>query len=89
MRASNLTSCLALAAAAVAVPLTPRSPPEAPLTEYLFTVTIKSGAPIELGETPAGQRAFQTISGGTFSGPELQGTSGFDHWIDCAWTYED
>lgn len=78
MRASYLASRLALAAAAVAAvagPATRRSAPEAPPTEYLFTVTIKGGAPIELGETPAGQRAFQAISGGTFSGPELQGTS--------------
>lgn len=52
---------------------TPRTAPAAPATQYLFTVAISSAAPIELGDTPAGQRAFQPISGGNFSGPGLQG----------------
>ncbi|CAN8099281.1 unnamed protein product [Discula destructiva] len=58
---------------------TPASPP----TAYLFTVNIKSGAPVKLGETPAGQRSFAPISGGNFSGPGLQGkvAGGLDYGL--------
>lgn len=76
MLASSLLSALAFAAAALASPARNNiTTPTAPATKYLFTVNIASGAPVELGETPAGQRAFQPITGGTFSGPELQGES--------------
>lgn len=78
MLASSLLSFLALAATtAVASPITSGTTPAAPPTEYLFTVNITSSAPTELGETPAGQRAFQPISGGIFSGPRLEGKSDF------------
>lgn len=75
---SSLVSLLALAAGALARPghkghnkndNTPSPPP----TDYLFTVNITSGEVVVLGDTPAGERTFQPIIGGTFSGPKLQG----------------
>lgn len=73
MLASLFLPLLGLAATTLAGPAQLRTAPAAPATRYLFTVTINSAAPIELGDTPAGQRAFQPISGGNFSGPGLQG----------------
>ncbi|KAJ4394761.1 hypothetical protein N0V93_003981 [Gnomoniopsis smithogilvyi] len=92
MLVSSFLSALAFAATALASPVSRNSStPAAPATKYLFTANILSDAPIELGETPAGQRAFQTISGGTFSGPELQGkvVGGLDHGLVDADGYFD
>lgn len=82
-----LSTWLAFATAALARPTgsTPASPP----TEYLFSVSIASGAPVELGDTPAGKRSFQPITGGNFSGPGLQGESSQSHrrFLDEALTH--
>lgn len=76
MLTSFLLPALALAATTLASPASNRtSTPAPPPIKYLFTANIASGAPIELGETPAGQRAFQPITGGTFSGPKISGMS--------------
>jgi hypothetical protein len=47
--------------------------PAAPLLTYAFTVTLKPGAPLELGEVEGGKRRFIPILGGVASGPKLQG----------------
>ena len=64
-------SLLALAAVAIAGPIQP-SPPA--LT-YLFSLNITSGATINIGTTPLGDRVFEPIIGGSFDGPELSGES--------------
>ncbi|KAJ0114557.1 hypothetical protein J7T55_004801 [Diaporthe amygdali] len=63
-------SLLALSAVAIAGPRQP-SPPA--LT-YLFTANITSGPTISLGSTPLGDRVFEPIIGGSFTGPKLSGT---------------
>ena len=63
----NLLSLLALAASAVATPTPP------PLT-FLYSVNLTMPAGTELGHVPYGSRALLPISGGTFSGPKLNGT---------------
>jgi Protein of unknown function (DUF3237) len=46
--------------------------PEPGLTPvYRLTATL--GAPLELGESPQGQRRIVPLTGGTFAGPELRG----------------
>ncbi|KAJ4414722.1 hypothetical protein N0V82_007774 [Gnomoniopsis sp. IMI 355080] len=83
MLASSFFSALVVAATALASPAGNSSEPAAPATKYLFTANIYTGAAIQLGQTPAGQRAFQSISGGTFSGPGMQGTivGGLDYGL--------
>lgn len=73
MLASNLLSLLPLALSAMASPLAAQAAPAFPPASYLFTVNLTSGPPVELGQTPLGQRNFGPISGGTFAGPGLSG----------------
>lgn len=47
--------------------------PIAPALTYAFTVTLKAGAPVELGEVEGAKRRFIPILGGVASGPKLQG----------------
>lgn len=47
--------------------------PAAPVLTYAFTVTLKPGAPVELGEVEGGKRRFIPILGGTVTGQKLQG----------------
>ncbi|KAK1773702.1 hypothetical protein QBC45DRAFT_455288 [Copromyces sp. CBS 386.78] len=62
----HLLSLLALAASAVAAPTPP------PLT-YLYSVNLTMPAGTDLGHVPYRSRALLPISGGTFSGPKLNG----------------
>lgn len=62
----HLLSLLALAATAVAAP-TP------PALTFLYSVNLTMPAGTELGHVPYGSRALLPISGGTFSGPKLNG----------------
>ncbi|KAF3767170.1 hypothetical protein M406DRAFT_69331 [Cryphonectria parasitica EP155] len=67
---------LGLAASALASTrsVVPRSTtPTAPDTEYLFTVNLVVGTSYVLGQTPLGQRVFEPVVGGNFTGP-LHGT---------------
>lgn len=67
-------SLLALAAVAMAGPRQPSSPaPSPPDLTYLFSLNITSGPPINIGTTPLGDRVFEPIVGGSFSGPKLSG----------------
>lgn len=50
----------------------PTNPTKPDLT-YLFTVNITTSAHLPIGTTPFGERQFEPITGGTFSGPRLQG----------------
>lgn len=81
MLASSILSFLALAATAIAGRIHAHPlEPEDPAIKYIFTVNI-TAAPIMLGATPAGQRNFEIVSGGTFSGPELNGEQAGSHHI--------
>lgn len=48
------------------------TPPKPNLT-FLYSVTFTGSAPIDFGSTPLGNLAFTPLSGGTFSGPRLNG----------------
>ncbi|POS79171.1 hypothetical protein DHEL01_v202446 [Diaporthe helianthi] len=63
---------LAVAAAAMAGPR--HGQPPTPALSYLFSLNITSGQPINIGSTPLGDRVFEPIFGGRFSGPKLSGT---------------
>ncbi|KUI55874.1 UPF0311 protein YveG [Cytospora mali] len=58
------------------------SSPSQPDLTYLFSVNITITPAISIGTTPFGERRFQPITGGSFSGPELQGrvASGGADW---------
>jgi hypothetical protein len=42
-------------------------------SRHLFTITMKLPPPLELGDTPAGNRRMFTVSGGNFAGDRLRG----------------
>ncbi|OLO42212.1 hypothetical protein BTR23_03030 [Alkalihalophilus pseudofirmus] len=56
---------------------------EEPKLELLFDLTVKVKAPSFVGTTPVGTRRIIQVSGGSFSGPMLQGEviEGGDDWI--------
>ncbi|KAL1856506.1 hypothetical protein Daus18300_010663 [Diaporthe australafricana] len=68
-----IRSCLSLLALAATAMAGPRQP-NTPALTYLFSANITSGATIPIGSTPWGDRVFEPIVGGTFSGPKLSGT---------------
>ena len=44
-------------------------------TEHLFTMPVEVEMPLQmLGPTPIGERRIAKVTGGSFKGPELQGT---------------
>ena len=45
----------------------------APALEHVFTARVTVATPLELGQTSAGRRRVIPITGGTVSGPRLQG----------------
>ncbi|GHF45591.1 hypothetical protein FHX82_001698 [Amycolatopsis bartoniae] len=45
----------------------------APALEYVATVVVELGAPLDFGETPDGHHRVVPITGGTVDGPELSG----------------
>ena len=64
-----LVTALCLAAlAATALP-----DPKPPSFTYLYSVYLTMPAGVTIGNTPSGSRAILPISGGTFSGPRLNG----------------
>lgn len=89
-----IRSCLSLLALAAVAMADPRQPSAPPLN-YLFSLNITSGQPIVIGSTPLGDRVFEPIVGGSFSGPKLSGkfqmrqrraegsqTAAVDGWIN-------
>ncbi|KAL2292757.1 hypothetical protein FJTKL_07829 [Diaporthe vaccinii] len=66
-------SCFSLLALASVAMAGPRQPSPPALT-YLFSLNITSGPAINIGSTPLGDRVFEPIIGGSFSGPKLSGT---------------
>lgn len=67
-------SMLALAASVLASRRAPVShSPSKPDLTYLFTVNITTAPSISMGTTPFGERGFNPITGGSFSGPRLRG----------------
>lgn len=78
MLVSSILSFLAVTAASLATcspTQSKQTSPAAPATKYLFTVNVSSPKAYVLGDTPAGQRVFEPITGGNFSGPAAHGTS--------------
>lgn len=67
-----IRSCLSLLALAATAMAGPRQP-SAPALTYLFSANITSGATVPIGSTPWGDRVFEPIVGGSFSGPKLSG----------------
>lgn len=50
-----------------------QKPAAAPALTYAFTITLKPGAPVDLGDVEGAKRRFIPILGGVVSGPRLQG----------------
>ena len=45
----------------------------APRLEFIFAAHVTVGAPLDLGDVGKGRRRVVPITGGTFSGPDMQG----------------
>lgn len=54
-------------------PAWPQTEPPAPHLEFAFEEIVTLGAAIPVGETPFGKRTIIPITGGTFSGPGIEG----------------
>ena len=65
---------LGLLAAFASAPALAQEQPEPPRLEFAFEEIVTLGQAIPVGETPLGQRNIVPITGGTFSGPGLEGT---------------
>jgi len=68
---------LASFAAAITVPCTPalsQADTSKPRLEFVFEELVMLGDAIPVGETPRGKRNLIPITGGTFKGPEIEGT---------------
>ena len=68
------TTLLGLAAAVASAPAASQDEPQAPRLEFAFEEIVTLGQAIPVGETPRGRRKIIPITGGTFSGPGIQGT---------------
>lgn len=69
----KIVAAIVMLAAVVAPAFAKDDKPVAPSLTYAFTVTLKPGAPVELGEVEGAKRRFIPILGGVASGPKLQG----------------
>lgn len=54
-------------------PLLAQAPPEAPRLEFVCELRVRVDPALVVGETPHGTRKIIPITGGTFSGPNLNG----------------
>ncbi|ROW16612.1 hypothetical protein VPNG_01614 [Cytospora leucostoma] len=68
---TSALSLLALAASVLAAKN--QTGPTKPDLTYLFTVNITTSPAVDIGTTPFGQRIFSPVTGGSFSGPQLEG----------------
>ena len=66
-------TAIAMLAAFAAPAFAKGEKPVAPSLTYAFTIALKPGAPVELGEVEGAKRRFIPILGGAVSGPKLQG----------------
>ena len=70
----RILTAMMLALACMAAPVFAKDQkPAPPALTYAFTVTMKAGAPVELGEVDGARRRFIPNMGGSVSGPKLQG----------------
>jgi hypothetical protein len=49
------------------------TPAKKPELTHLYSVTFTGATPIDFGATPLGHLTFSPLTGGTFSGPKLNG----------------
>ena len=56
--------------------------PNPPNLEYLLTVQATESPPVIIGASGYGNRIFIPITGGTFSGPKLQGKCSYQLYHD-------
>lgn len=63
-----------LAMLAAPSPALPQGEPAPPRLEFAFEEIVTLGQAIAVGETPLGRRNIIPITGGTFSGPGIEGT---------------
>lgn len=52
-----------------------QTPPATPKLTFLYSLNCTLGASLDVGATPVGSRRVIPITGGTFSGPKISGTS--------------
>lgn len=67
------TAAIGFAAALASAPAASQDQPAAPRLEFAFEEIVTLGQAIPVGETSRGKRNIIPITGGTFSGPGIQG----------------
>jgi hypothetical protein len=68
------TVAIVLATLLPSVPAASQVEPQPPKLEFAFEEIVTLGQGIPVGETPRGRRNIVPITGGTFSGPGIEGT---------------
>jgi len=68
------TVVISLVALAMPAPGVSQEAPQPPRLEFAFEEIVTLGQAIPVGETPLGRRNIVPITGGTFSGPGIEGT---------------
>ncbi|ETS74490.1 hypothetical protein PFICI_14356 [Pestalotiopsis fici W106-1] len=81
MRFANIFTSLL----SVAMPTVTAATPAAPGLTYLYTANVTLGTKFSMGVGPYGERVAIPIIGGTFSGPNLNGTI-LNLGADWGWT---
>lgn len=65
---------IGLAALAISTSAASQDQPQPPRLEFAFEEIVTLGQAIPVGETPLGRRNIVPITGGTFSGPGIEGS---------------
>lgn len=73
MRGVAALRAVVLGLAMASAPAASQDAPQAPRLEFAFEEIVTLGQAIPVGETPRGRRNIIPITGGTFSGPGIQG----------------
>ena len=68
------TMAIGLVALLGSTPAVPQDEPQPPRLEFAFEEIVTLGQAIAVGETPLGRRNIVPITGGTISGPGIEGT---------------
>lgn len=68
------TVAIGVVALAMPAPGVSQEVPQPPRLEFAFEEIVTLGQAIPVGETPLGRRNIVPITGGTFSGPGIEGT---------------
>jgi len=72
--AASASASASSSATPVVAPSSLPKPPPPPKLIHLLTAAVTASGPIDIGPQPGGSRIIYPVTGGTFSGPKMNGT---------------